>query len=144
MSTNPSIIQPNQIREVPAAMSGTDTNAPAANTAAVAGYGAVGGYSHVVSGIAWSYSAAPTGGNLIVQDGSTTIFQVDVTAAGPGFFPFFPPRFSTPGNALTATLSAGGSGISGKVNFLGHWIIPEVPGVYPGYDFRNPLNSFYL
>jgi hypothetical protein len=137
---------PNAVQQVPAPTSANDTAAPASNVAAVCGYGPAPGWSHVVTGICWSYSGGTlSGGNLIVQDGTTTIFQIDVTTEGPGFIPFNPPKINTPGNSLTATLAAGGSSVAGKVSFLGHWMQPAPPhGQYPSYDFSVPLNSFYL
>ena len=49
-------------------------------------------------------SAAPTNGNLKVEDGSgTTVVSLDVTAAGPGFVPFDPPLSGSPGTALILT-----------------------------------------
>jgi hypothetical protein len=105
---------------VPAAAG--DVHAPSANTAAVVTYSAVSTARHAISGIAWSYSAAPTGGNLQVEDGSgTTVFSMDITAAGAGFIPFDPPKKGSLNTALIVTLAAGGGGISGKVSVLGHW-----------------------
>lgn len=63
----------------------------------------------------WSYSAAPTGGRLYVNDGGDTIFDVDVTAAGPGAMQL-PPLRGTAGNAMTVNLAAGGATIVGKLN----------------------------
>jgi hypothetical protein len=101
-----------------------DVSAPAANTAAVVTYAAVANERHCIGGIAWSYSGGtPTGGNLKVEDVSgTTVFSIDITAAGPGFIPFSPPKRSAAVNtALIITLAAGGGGVSGKVSVLGHW-----------------------
>ena len=99
-----------------------DVHAPSSNTAAVLTYSAVSDRRHALTGVAWSYSAAPTGGNLKIEDGSgTTVFSVDVTAAGPGFIPFDPPLAGRANTALIVTLAAGGSGVSGKVNALGHF-----------------------
>lgn len=107
----------------PRAAASTNVHVPSSNTAAVITYAAGGaGVSHVISGIAWSYSAAPTAGNLKVEDGSgTTVFSVDITAAGPGFIPFAAPLKGTANTAMILTLAAGGSGVSGKVNALGKW-----------------------
>ena len=101
--------------------SSNDVHAPASNTAAVVTYAAVTDRQHSVSGVAWSYSAAPTGGNLKIEDGSgTTVFSIDITAAGPGVVYFTPPKTGTRNTALIITLAAGGSGVSGKVSILGH------------------------
>ena len=93
---------------------------PASNTAAVITYAAGGaGVSHVISGVAWSYNDDPTGGNLKIEDGSgTTVFSVDITAAGPGFFVFPEPLRGTANTALIITLAAGGASVTGKVNAL--------------------------
>ncbi len=100
-----------------------DIHAPAANNAAVVTYAAVAGVRHAISGIAWSYSAAPTNGGLTIQDVSgTTVFTIDITAAGPGVIIFPRAKKSAAVNtALIVTLAAGGGGISGKVSVLNHW-----------------------
>ncbi len=99
----------------------SDVHAPSSNTAAVLTYSAVTGQRHVLSGLAWSYSATPTSGNLKIEDGAgTTIFSLDITTAGPGFVPFAPPLSGSASTALIVTLAAGGSGVSGKLNVLGH------------------------
>ena len=107
----------------PRAVSTGDVHAPAANTAAVVTYTAAGaGVSHALSGIAWSYSADPTGGNLKVEDGAgNVVFSLDITKGGPGFIPFPQPKKGSANTALVLTLAAGGSGISGKLSVLGHW-----------------------
>lgn len=94
-------------------------HAPAAATAAVVTYAAVAGRQHVIDGLAYSYSAAPTGGNLKVEDGATTVFTVDIPAAGAGFIPV---RLKgTINTALTVTLASGAGAVVGKVNVLSHW-----------------------
>lgn len=105
------------------AASTADVHAPASATAAVVTYAAAGaGVSHVIGGVAWSYNATPTAGNLKVEDGSgTTVFTVDITAAGPGFFLFPRPKKGTANTAMIVTLAAGGSGVSGKVSVTSHW-----------------------
>ncbi len=110
-------------RNPAAAASTSDAAAPASNTAAQITYAAAGaGVSHAISGVAWSYSAAPTGGNLKIEDGSgNTVFTMDITAAGSGFIPFPVPKKGSANTALIVTLAAGGSGVTGKVSVLGHW-----------------------
>lgn len=100
------------------ALATTNVHAPASNTAAVITYTARTS-AHAISGIAWSYDAAPTGGNLKIENGAgTTVFTIAITAAGPGFIPFPQPRFGSPNTALIVTLAAGGAGVTGKVNVL--------------------------
>jgi hypothetical protein len=91
---------------------------PAANTAAVVTKAAAGaGISNVLALVAWSYDADPTAGSLTIEDGSgTTVFKVDITTGGPGFFAFSPPLKGTANTALIATLAAGGGSVSGIVS----------------------------
>jgi hypothetical protein len=110
------------VHEEPILDSQNDVNAPAANTAAVVTYAAgAAGVQHCISGIAWSYSAAPTGGNLQITDGGNVAFSLDITAAGPGVINFSPPKKATAASALVITLAAGGAAISGKLSILSHW-----------------------
>lgn len=104
--------------------SSNDVATPTSNTAAVVTYTAIAAQCHALTGIAWSYNGVPTGGNLQIQDGSAVVFSVDITAAGPGFFMF--PNLGIHGSAntnLVLTLAAGGSGITGKVDGIGHFIV---------------------
>jgi hypothetical protein len=100
-----------------------DVSTPAAEAAAVITYAAPGALkSNVLAAIYWSYSAAPTGGNIKVEDGAgNTIFNLDITSAGPGFLPFNPPKKGTYNAAMIITLAAGGSGVTGKLS-LSHWV----------------------
>jgi hypothetical protein len=94
-----------------------DIHAPAANTAAVVTYAASAGKKHYLYGFTWSYSAAPTGGNLIIEDVSgTTVFTTDISAAGPGQLIFDPPIVSSVVNtAMIITLHAGTGTVVGKL-----------------------------
>jgi hypothetical protein len=116
---------PNAINqhELPIAASTNDTNAPAANTNAVITYSAAGaGQVHVLSGVAWSYTGGTPAGLLKVEDGAgNVVFQLDLAAAGTGQVNFLPPKKGSANTALVITLTAGGAGITGKVNALGHW-----------------------
>jgi hypothetical protein len=104
-------------------VSTSDVHEPAANTAAVITYTADAARQHVVSGLAWSYSGAPTGGSLKIEDGAgNTVFAVGVTAAGPGTILFPIPKAGTVNRALVVTLAAGGAGVTGKVSVLNHWL----------------------
>lgn len=104
-----------------ATASSDDVHTPAINTAAIITYTAVAAAKHVIRGVAWSYDAAPTGGNLLIEDVSgTTVFSLDITAAGPGFIPLTK-KGAAINTAMIITLSAGGGGVTGKVNVLEHW-----------------------
>ncbi len=98
-------------------MSYTLKHKPSTNTAAVATFAAVTGVVKTLDSIQWSYSAAPTGGNLKVESPSgTVIFEQDVTAAGPGQVLFPGGLDGASGQAVIVTLAAGGSGIQGIVD----------------------------
>lgn len=110
------------VADVPIPAAVVDVNVPAANTAAVVTKVAVAATSHVITGVAWSYSAAPTNGRLTITDAGNTVFDIDITAAGWGSITFPVPKVSAAVNtAMVVTLAAGGAGISGKVNILNYW-----------------------
>ena len=99
-----------------------DVHAPAANTAAVVTYAADTNTTHIIGGVAWSYGvAAPTGGNVKIEDGSDTVLSLDITASGPDLIQFVRPLRGTKGNLLKVTVSAGGGTSVAKVTVLGHW-----------------------
>jgi hypothetical protein len=79
---------------------------------------AIAGRIHVIHGIRWSYSAAPTGGALTVVDDAAspnTLFQVDAPAAGYKEIVFDPPREVGQGVGLVITLAGGGGVIRGRL-----------------------------
>lgn len=100
-----------------------DTVVGASGAQAQIVYPAPGGNKvHAIGGLIWSYSAAPTGGGITITDGTgNTIFQADITAAGPGFFLWIPPKHSAANSTLTISLLAPGGAILGKLN-VNHWI----------------------
>ena len=88
---------------------------PAAATNAVVTVAADAIRKHVIHSVEWSYSAAPTGGRLTIEDGAgTIIFDVDIIAGGPGGFSFT--RAGSPNKALIITLFSGGGVVVGKLN----------------------------
>lgn len=90
---------------------------PAANTAAVVTLAAPGvGVSNVIGMVSWSYDGVPVNGSLTIQQGGVTIFKVDITTSGPGFFQFIPALRCNTNAQVVTTLAAGGGGISGIVN----------------------------
>src|SRR3990167_10859241 len=83
------------------------TATAAANTAVTITLTAVPNMKHRLSYVAWSYTAAPTGGRLTIANGSgNTVFDVDITASGPGAL--LPPDLvGSPNTAVIITLAAG-------------------------------------
>lgn len=88
---------------------------------AVVEYDAAAGFRHIISGLAWSYNTAPAAGRIKVEDGAETLFDLDITADGPGQIHFEPNLRGTTGEAMTITLYSGGAGVTGKLNVLGHY-----------------------
>ncbi len=92
------------------------------NAAAVVTFAAVAGKRHIITGVAWSYDATPTGGSIVVSDNlAGTLLSLTITASGPGFIPFPMPMASDVGAVLTITLAAAGAAVSGRVWALNHW-----------------------
>jgi hypothetical protein len=100
------------------------TQAPATNTNAVCTLAAASNGTGCwrINTVFWSYSAVPSPGpgSLVItwNDTNTTGSPLQtetyyITAGGLGFLPLL--RFFPPGTAVTLTLLAGGSGISGTV-----------------------------
>lgn len=100
-----------------------NTGTASSNTNVTLTYTAAGaGIRYVLSGIAWSYNGTPTAGRLIIKNNGssgTTVFDIDITAAGPGFIPFNPPKLFGSNVDVFIELFAGGSGVVGKLNVLG-------------------------
>lgn len=73
--------------------------------------------SHVIRDVHYSYSAAPTGGGLTIKDGATdVIFDIHITAAGPGSVLFGSGKQGTSGRSMVVTLAAPGGAVVGKLN----------------------------
>lgn len=104
----------------------TNIHVPAAATAAIVTYAAAGaGVAHLIEGVAWSYSAAPTGGRLTITDAGVTVFDIDITAAGPGYIPFPRGLRSDAANtAMVVTLASGAGAVAGKVAVIGYRTVP--------------------
>lgn len=80
------------------------------------------GLHHVISGVAWSFSAVPVGAPaLTILDGTTIVFRVHVTEAGYDSVQFDPPKSFSLNAPLTIILDAAGGAIVGRLNVLGHW-----------------------
>jgi hypothetical protein len=78
--------------------------------------------TNVLRAIYIGFSAAPVAGStVIVQDGSTTVFELFLGAANPPAIVFDPPKASTPGAALTVTVSDPGAGI-GTSLYVDGWV----------------------
>ncbi len=107
----------------PVSCASADVHAPAAATAAVVTYTAVADKKHVITGVAWSYSATPTGGNLQIEDvAGTVVFSVDISAGGPGVIVFpHPKRSAAVNTAMIVTLASGAGTVVGKANVTNHW-----------------------
>lgn len=102
------------------------THYPSAATNAVVTLAAAAQTIHAIRSIHCSYSAAPTGGRLTVVAGSTTLLDVDITAAGPTVFLFdadcplyktvIGTTYENTGEAVVVTLYSGAGAVVGKLN----------------------------
>lgn len=94
-----------------------DSATAAANTAVVITYAAKDYGRHALVSLSWSYSAAPVAGGVKVEDGSgNTVFQLDITAAGPNSIIINNPMLMSENKAMIVTLAAGGGSAVGKLN----------------------------
>jgi hypothetical protein len=102
----------------------SDVATSSTNAAAVVTYAADYYGRHSIEGVAWSYDATPTGGLLTIENASgNVVFSGSITAAGPGFFNFEEGLLGSINSAMIITLAAGGSGVVGKINVVGHKVI---------------------
>lgn len=118
--TSVSLSNPLPIHRTSRSLAGTNY-ATATNAAATVTYAAVAGQSNIISGIMFSYSATPTAGSITVTDGATTVLSADIISGGAGFIPFDAPVRGSTNTPLTITLSAGGTGVIGKVSVFSKW-----------------------
>ena len=70
--------------------------------------------------VTYSYSAAPTGGQIVIKDGTTAIMTVNVTGAGEKQL-WLDGLESSVSATLSAELAAGGAGIVGNVTLTGRY-----------------------
>jgi hypothetical protein len=95
-------------RIVPIASGTSGANASVAITLA-----AVPMCRHHLIAVQWSYSAAPTGGNLLTTGLEGDEIDLDIAAAGPGGLTAV--YVGLKGGAVTVTLAAGGGALVGKL-----------------------------
>lgn len=99
-------------------MSMTKRNKPSTNTAATVTFDGVDRVVHQLDSIQWSYvGGSLSGGNIKVDSPSgTTIWELDVAAAGPNSVVFRNGLRGAEGQAIVVTLAAGGADVQGIVN----------------------------
>lgn len=89
----------------------------AANTAVTTTYAAAAGQRHRLTFLSFSYSAAPAGARITIQDGASTILDLDYATTAVANVPLPPGGLEGSVNtAMTVTLAAGGAGVVGKLN----------------------------
>ena len=102
-------------------MSTSYIHLPAVDTAATKTVAAVPVVIHEIDGIYWSYDATPDAGDGVISVDSpsgTTIFSLDVTAAGPNSVLFPSGLRGVEGAAVIVTLADCGAAVTGKLNFI--------------------------
>lgn len=72
----------------------------------------------IISSIIYSYTGSDPVGMLTVNEENTTLFEISITSSGPGTVTFPKPLRSEVDGTLTIVLSAGGTGIIGRINVL--------------------------
>lgn len=103
----------------PAALTATSHTAASASAglAATITLAATPGVVHTLSDVAWSFSEAPTAGRVRITSNGVTVFDADVTQAGPGQFVFPTRKGGTAvGHAVVVTADPGGGTALAKVN----------------------------
>lgn len=77
----------------------------------------------VLDWITWSYSGSPTNGNLKVEIGGTTVWEIDITEGGPGHIEFSQPGLYTndqegpiPKKNQAMVITLAGAGVVGKLS----------------------------
>jgi hypothetical protein len=130
----------------PNRFSPADVATPAANAPAVVSYGGQALTRHEIAGVAWSYSAGPTNGNLqILDDAGGLVLSLDITAAGPSSILFDPPLTGSPGKRMIITLAAGGGTTLGKLSVIGHRIVSLIAAPSPlSLNFSQAVNSGFV
>lgn len=154
---------------LPVEVSGLNLHVPTTATAATLTFTAGGaGVSHVIDGVAWSYSAAPTGGRLTVlngaartvTDGVTTNTSTTVTSATAAFVTAdigstisgtgipVGSRITAVGSATSVTISnaatASGSGLTVVITpiVLDLDITAAGPGsLFPSHPLKGSANT---
>ena len=124
-------------RALPVAPPPAETAAPhpngtataAANTAVTVNVTAVAGVRRIIGAVIASGSVAAGVFTLTIQDGATTVFVADLNLAAGVPWSLPAPVECTAGNAVTVTLSAGGSTVVGKLNVGYYDLVPGVPNV---------------
>lgn len=118
MPAAPEVNPPEKYLSWPAAGPGFTADlqhAPAAATAAVVTLTADADSRNILGQIFWSYSAAPTGGSIKVEDGAGSVVWGPhyITAAGIDSVTFNPPLCGTRNTALVITLASGAGAVVG-------------------------------
>jgi hypothetical protein len=75
-----------------------------------------------LQGVAWSYSAAPTGGRLTIASTGQPTFDVDTPAVGLNQLDPTQTFRGQPGQTVVVTLAAPGGAVIGKLNVLNDWL----------------------
>jgi len=101
-------------------MSTSYIHLPAVDTAATKTVDAVPVVIHEIDGIYWSLDATPDAATALTVESpsGSTIFSIDVTAAGPGSFLFPSGLRGVESQDVIVTLASPGTTQTGKLNFI--------------------------
>ena len=96
---------------------------PAANTIATKTLAARTGRRWVLGGVMFGFDTTPTSVDFSIEcPTATNIFEIPIGVAGVQNIDFKPPLKMPAGAAVTLTLPAGGTGITGWVAFKSVWV----------------------
>ncbi len=108
------------------ACSNADYDTSGVNENCKVDYAAVEGMKHAITGVAWSYVGGTPTGSLKINEDGHSVFYIDITSAGAGIIAFPLPKKSSAANQpMQIILGAGGTGITGKLSVLNHYLIQE-------------------
>jgi len=80
------------------------------------------GQRRCLSGVVWSYSAAPTGGRLTIASTGQPTFDVDTPATGLNQLDPTQTFKGMPGQTVVVTLAGGGASVVAKLNILNDYL----------------------
>ncbi len=89
---------------------------PASNTAAIVALAASAGVYHSVEQVSWSFDETPSSATLTLSTTGQDDFVLSVPFKGARSHVFVNGFSGDSGDAVTITLAAGGSGVTGKLN----------------------------
>ena len=102
-----------------------ETNQSGTNTALTVTQAAEAGRHHIITKCDASYSSSTASGLLQIKFGSTVVAQKSIHGGGALDWSVFGFQNPDANEAVSATLAAGGSGVTGELSFNGYTTGPD-------------------